>query len=353
VSRVTDYNGGACLAWKVFQIRPGDPLAVIEVGITKPGQMRSYARFLRPDAVVVTMVGSEHHRSLGSLEAAREQKSEMVRALPASGLAVLNGDDPQVRQMTGETKARVVTFGLDTGRDVFATNIGLDWPSGTHFTIHIKGAQRIARTRLIGRHQVYGLLAAAALAAEENIPLDKILERLETVEPTPGRMQPVQHESGAIILRDEYKSTMESVEAAFTTLGDIRASRRLAVMGEIADPRGSPYPYYRMLGRLCAQVCDKVIFLGWSSKIKPITRGVQRGGGPSQLVFYAGRDVLAAVENLRSDLRAGDVVLIKGRSIQKMDRISLALLGRRVRCRKPECRFKMQDCSRCPSLCRP
>jgi UDP-N-acetylmuramyl pentapeptide synthase len=353
VSKVTEFNAGVFLAWKIFQIRPGDRLAVIEVGITRPGQMRSYARLLRPDVAVVTTVGSEHNRSLGSLEATREQKSEMVRALPASGLAVLNGDDPQVRLMARETKARVVTFGLEAGRDVFATHIRLDWPRGTQFTVHIKGLERTARTRLIGRHQVYGVLAAVALAAEENIPLDEILERLEGVEPTPGRLQPVRLDNGAVILRDEYKSTMESVEAAFATLGEIKAGRRLAVLGEIGDPRGSPYPYYRWLGRLCAQICDKVIFLGTSSKFKTISRGVRRGGGPSHLVFYAGQDVLTAAENLLSDLRAGDVVLIKGRVIQKMMRISLALLGRRVRCRRPDCRFKMQNCGRCPSLDRP
>ena len=96
---MTERNGGIFLAWKIFQIRRGDPYAVIEVGISRPGQMRAYANFYARIVTVVTMVGSEYNRSLGSLEATREQKSEMVRALPASGLAVLNGDDPHVRLM--------------------------------------------------------------------------------------------------------------------------------------------------------------------------------------------------------------------------------------------------------------
>ena len=222
-SRATERNGGIFLAWRIFQIRRGDPYAVIEVGISRPGQMRTYANFLCPDVAVVTMVGSEHNRSLGSLEATREQKSEMVRALPASGLAVLNGDDPHVRRMARVTRARVVTFGLEAGRDVFASDIALDWPGGTSFAIHLNGAHHQARTRLIGRHMIYPLLAAAAVATEEKIPLAEILERLKMVEPAPGRLQPVRLMNGAILLRDESKSTLESVEAALRTLGEIQA----------------------------------------------------------------------------------------------------------------------------------
>ncbi len=349
-SRATERNGGIFLAWKIFQIRRGDPYAVIEVGISRPGQMRAYANFLCPDITVVTMVGSEHNRSLGSLEATREQKSEMVRVLPALGLAVLNADDPRVRLMERVTKARVATFGLEAGRDVFASDIALDWPGGTSFTIHLNGAHQQARTRLIGRHMIYPLLAAAAVATEEKIPLTEILERLKMVEPASGRLQPVRLMNGAILLRDESKSTLESVEAALSTLGEIHAHRRIAVIGEITDPPGSTYPHYKRIGRLCAEICAKVIFVGWSRKSRAILTGARQSGFPLPSYSYAGRDVLTALELLPADLRDGDVVLIKGRVSQKMERIALALLGRQVRCRRPECKYKMIRCSRCPAL---
>ncbi|MCJ7644857.1 MAG: hypothetical protein MUP28_10315 [Candidatus Aminicenantes bacterium] len=84
---------------------------------------------------------------------------------------------------------------------------------------------------------IYSVLAAAAVAAGEKVSLDEILERLKRVGPAPGRMQPVRLMSGAFLLRDESKSTMETVAAALRTLGEIRASRRIAVIGEITDPR--------------------------------------------------------------------------------------------------------------------
>ena len=349
-SRVTERNGGIFLAWRVLRIRRGDPYAVIEVGISRPGQMRTYAKFLRPDIAVVTMVGSEHNRSLGSLEATREQKSEMVRALPVSGLAVLNGDDPHALRMARATGARVATFGLKSGRDVFASDVAMDWPKGSRFVLHLDGVRRQARTRLIGRHMIYSFLAAVAVAAEEKIPLDETLRRLERVEPTPGRMQPVRLIGGAALLRDESKSTMETVESALGTLGEIPACRRIAVIGEITDLRGSAYPHYKRLGRLCAEICANVIFVGWSRKSRAISMGARQSGVRLPSYSYAGRDVLSALELLRADLRDGDVVLIKGRMSQKMERITLGLLGRKVRCRRPECKYKMVRCGRCPAL---
>ena len=85
----------------------------------------------RPDVAVITAVGSEHHRSLGTLEVTRAEKSWMVQALPAAGVAVLNGDDPNVMWMRQKTRARVVTFGFGAACDVRADDVRLDWPRGT------------------------------------------------------------------------------------------------------------------------------------------------------------------------------------------------------------------------------
>jgi UDP-N-acetylmuramoyl-tripeptide--D-alanyl-D-alanine ligase len=125
------------LAREVLRIRPGDRHAVIEVGIDGTGQMSKYAHMIRPDITVVTSIGSEHNRSLGTLEVTRREKAEMVRILPESGIAVLNGDDPNVLWMKGQTRARVITFGMKDTNDVRATDISLDWPEGTRFTLHV------------------------------------------------------------------------------------------------------------------------------------------------------------------------------------------------------------------------
>ena len=179
---------------------------VLEVGIDLPGQMAVYARMVRPDVVVVTSVGSEHNRSLGTLETTRFEKSAMVARLPPLGLAVLNGDDANVLWMRQRTGARAVTFGFGPTCDVRATDVRLEWPRGTRFMLHVGGMKRPVALRLLGRQMVGAALAAIAVALEQGAPVDTVLERLSALAPTSGRLQPVALEDGAYLLRDEFKS---------------------------------------------------------------------------------------------------------------------------------------------------
>jgi UDP-N-acetylmuramoyl-tripeptide--D-alanyl-D-alanine ligase len=180
-------NAKGFIALAVLLIRPGRRHAVIEVGLTGPNQMTSYARVIRPDIAVVTSIGSEHNRSFGNLEATRDEKALLVRALPASGIAVLNGDDLHVRWMRQHTRARVTTFGFDDTNDVRASPPTLDWPNGMRFRLSTPNETRDVRVRLVGRPMVYPILAAVAVALEEGLPLDDILAALEKLEPTKGR----------------------------------------------------------------------------------------------------------------------------------------------------------------------
>jgi UDP-N-acetylmuramyl pentapeptide synthase len=138
-------NSWSWIAFALMRIRPGQRHAVIEVGISKPGLMKGYARTVGPDIAVVTSIGSEHHVSLGTLEVTRAEKSWMLQVLPASGAAVLNGDDPNVMWMKEETRARVVTFGFGAAGDVRAGEVGLDWPRGTRFHLTAFGEERDVR----------------------------------------------------------------------------------------------------------------------------------------------------------------------------------------------------------------
>jgi len=179
------YNSNASLARNILRVRPWDRHAVIEVAISKVGQMSKYAEIVRPDITVVTSIASEHNRSLGTLEVTRREKAEMVRVLDGKGVAVLNGDDPNVRWMARQTKAKVITFGIGDGNHVRASDIVFDWPNGTHFNLHMNGETHCVSTRLIGIHMVYPILAAAAVAFHEGLGIDHILRAVQKQEPTP------------------------------------------------------------------------------------------------------------------------------------------------------------------------
>jgi len=347
-SRLSLRNSWSFVAGALLRIRPHHRHAVIEVGIDGVGQMVTYARMIRPDIVVVTSIGSEHNRSLGSLEVTRQEKSEMVRILSPSGTAILNGDDPNVVWMKPNTRARVVTFGLAETNDIHGSDIILDWPNGTKFKLHAYGESRDMTIKLIGRHMVCTILSAIAVALTEGFPLNQIIPSLENLSPTPGRLEPIKLPYGAFILRDDFKSSLETFDSAFDAFSEIPARRRVVVLGEISEPPGSQGPIYRKIGEQIAKIASQAIFVGGS--FQRYAAGARRGGLSSHLLMDAGRSVLKVVETLRGDLGPGDVVLIKGRDTQRLDRITLALTGRTVRCDISSCNARAVRCEQCPML---
>ena len=348
--RLMLFNSWSGLALALLRIRPGQRNAVIEVGIAAPGQMDVYARVVRPTVTVVTSIASEHNRSLGSLESTRVEKSRMVRALPRSGTAVLNGDDPHVMWMKGETHARVVTFGFDDTCDVRATDVRLDWPHGTRFHLRAFGEERDVTIQLIGRYMVYPALAAVAVSHVAGIPLDEALSRLRSLTPTPGRMAPVALPNGVILLRDEYKAPLEAMHAALDVVADIPAERRIVVLGDVSEAPGSQGPIYRALGERVARIASLLVVVGSRRNPRGYAAGARRAGMPGSRIISAGPTPREAAETLRKLLQPGDVVLLKGRGTQRLERVGLILQGRRVLCNISDCRIRSIDCAHCPML---
>ena len=345
---VNSYNFKSSVAMAVLKTPPWRPFAVIEAGIDGVGQMIQYAKMIRPDVAVVTCIGSEHNRSLGSLQSTRKEKAKILTGLPPGGVVVLNGDDPNVRWMATQTQNRIITFGVGEMNEVRASHLTLNWPKGTQFKVHANGKTYEMSMKLLGRHMVYPILAAIATALAEGFPLEQILPPLQKFSSTPGRLEPIRLPNGALILRDDFKSSLETIHAALDLFSQIPAKRRIVVLGEVSEPPGSQGPIYREIGERIASIASRAIFIG--GNFQRYAAGVRRGGLPSSSIMDAERSVLKAVELLREDLRPGDVVLIKGRDTQRLDRITLSLIGRKVCCDIDFCDTRAVRCETCPVL---
>ena len=345
------WNAGAFLAAGLLRIRPGAHHGILEVGVSRKGRMARYARLIRPDITVVTSIGNEHHRSFGTLEGTREEKAAMVRALPAVGLAVLNGDDPNVLWMCQATNARAITYGLGETCDVRASSVSLDPREGTRFRLQVAGDTREVTVRLLGRPMVYPILAAIAVSLGEGLSLDEVLPRLERLAPTPERLQLVRTDEGAFLIVDTVKSPLETIHAGFDTLAELDADRRIVVLGDIEEPKGSQGPLYQDLGVRLAGVATKVVFVGGRKAYERLLSGARSAGMPREHVVYAVRSPRRVAEIVREDLRSGDVILIKGRSTQHLERVALHLVGRPVPCDVETCGLK-PGCNECPLITR-
>jgi len=342
------HNAWSSVARAVLRIRPWQRHAVIEAGISGPGQMRVYARMIRPDVTVVTSIGSEHHPAMPTLDVTRSEKAKMIEALPATGLAVLNGDDANVAWMALRAPCRVVTFGFGARCDVRASDLRLDWPRGMRFRVDAFGGARDASIRILGRQMVYPALAAIAVAVGEGVALDDAIARVGALPPTPGRMEAVALPDGAWVLRDDYKGTRETFEAALDLLDEIPARRKIAVFGDLSEVEGREWRLYVRLGMRTAGIVSRIVTVGRG--FRRYWAGARKAGFPREAIVDGGRTVQEAAASLRRLLEPGDVVLIKSRRGQKLDRIRLLLEGRDVRCDIRHCEVRATECAQCPML---
>lgn len=342
-------NAFNAVGLRILETRPSEAHVVVEVGISRPGTMAPRARMLGPDITVVTSIMSEHQEYLGSLEGTRAEKFEMVRVLTAEGTAVLNGDDPNVRWMAHRTPAQVVTYGFDAGNDVRAENITLDWPHGMRFRLHAYTESRDMSIRLLGKHMVYPILAAVAVALVEGFTLDQIVPALSSLAPTLARLQPVHLEDGTILLRDDAKAGFESTEAALDLISAIPAERRGVVLTKLYDLPADPGQVYHTLGQRIAKIASFAVFVGDDPGMRAYVEGAVSGGLGPERIAHLINSPFETMEAVRAQMEPRDVILVKGVSSRSLGQVSLALEGRPVRCDRLDCRWGI-FCDYCPML---
>jgi len=170
-------------------------------------------------------------------------------------------------------------------------------------------------TRLCGAHWVTSTLAALGVARAIGLPLERAVEALASVEPTPARMSPVALD-GVTFIRDDVKAPLWAIDAAFAFLADARAGRKLAVIGTISDYPGSTSRAYRRAAESALAVADEVLFVGPNAG-RALNARRDADGPP----LHAFATLDAAAEHLRANLRQGDLVLVKGSKADRLQRI--------------------------------
>lgn len=353
LERIVGWNAGGFLAEAVYRIRRSDRHAVLEVGAKIIGRMKKNGRLLRPEIAIVTSISSEHHRTLGPLESIRNEKADMLRALPRSGIAILNGDDENVRWMGQQTKANILTFGFDPANDIWASGYRSFGIHGGRIEVHAEGEVRQVRTRLIGRHMVYPVLAALTVARAEGISWAQAVQAVENLPPTPHRLQPRVLREGTVLMMDDYKATFETIEPALIALSKLPVKRRLVVLGETYDAPGDEAKAYWQEGKMVAQACDRVIFVGSEQRYQSLKEGATAHGMNRDNVVTTGVDVLGVADLLFPELCPEVAILFKASDIQRFERLALLLEGHRVTCARSQCLAPLSlECESCKELLR-
>jgi len=318
-----NYNGYFGLPIALGYLGPDVDVAVLEMGIDRFGEMALMAGIAPPEVAVVTVVAPAHLAIFGSIEAIAREKGELVAALPASGLAVLNADDPRVAAMAGRTQARAVFYGAAATADYRMEDLRLT-RGGTEFTL-IAGDRRIpARLPWLGVHYARTALAAVTVAEHFGMDLDAAVQRLASLPPNPGRLNPIPGRAGSLILDDSYNASPDAVLAGFAVLAELEATRRVAVLGDMAELGEGSDAAHRAVGRRAAEVVDMLVTRGKSAAL--IAEGARAAGlDPAQVaVTYTAQDAIAAA---LPHLDAGAIALVKGSAVARMEQVVAGLMA--------------------------
>ncbi|MEH1011534.1 UDP-N-acetylmuramoyl-tripeptide--D-alanyl-D-alanine ligase [Micromonospora sp. CPCC 206060] len=298
--------------WTALQAGPLTRFLVLEKGARGRGHVRYLCEVVPPRIAVVLNVGVAHIGEFGSADAIAEAKGELVEGLPADGLAVLNADDPRVSAMSARTGARVVRYGEAADADLRAVDVTLDERGRPSYALVTPEGSAPVRLGLTGRHQVSNSLAAAAVAREVGMPLAELAVALgELGLVSTRRMDVFDRPDGVTVIDDSYNANPASMAAALRALAGMGQGRRtVAVLGYMAELGPYESDGHAEVGRIAAELgVDRLLVVGQpAASIHQGATAVQDWGGESVLVT----DQAEAVGILRSELRPGDVVLVKG-----------------------------------------
>lgn len=336
-------NGVHGVPTTLRRVRPDDRFGVLELAIDhQPGEMAWFGTLFRPQVAVLTSLGDDHVIWYGSREAVAREKRHLLESVSADGVVVANADDASVRETVLGLRCRVVLAGEEADADVRLTDVRLDWPSGMEISLSVHGRELVGRTKLVARHQAP--LVAIAVAAAEACGVDPrtALDLIATSEPVPGRMRPAPGPNGSVLLMDDYKHRPACALAGLRTLGELPATRRIAVLGELW---GAPAEAYEPVAAALVGCVDLLVAVGSSAPAyERLLSGTPLDG---RVVACAG--VTDTAELLRRTLRPGDVALVTGSSWQHLRRVQLLLDGAEVACRVRACQLTWR-CDVCPAL---
>ncbi|BCM66295.1 MULTISPECIES: UDP-N-acetylmuramoyl-tripeptide--D-alanyl-D-alanine ligase [Streptomyces] len=300
---------------------------VLEMGARGIGHIRYLTGLTPPKIGLVLNVGTAHIGEFGGREQIAQAKGELVEALPEDGAALLNADDPLVRAMASRTKAKVVLFGESAEADVRAENVRLTDSGQPAFRLHTPSGAADVTMRLYGEHHVSNALAAAAVAHELGMSAEEIATALsEAGSLSRWRMEVTERPDGVTIVNDAYNANPESMRAALRALAAMGKGRRTwAVLGKMAELGDEALAEHDAVGRLAVRLnVSKLVAVGGIEASWLQLGAYNEGSWGEESVHVS--DAQAAIDLLRSELRPGDVVLVKASRSVGLESVAQALV---------------------------
>ncbi len=278
---------------------------VLEMGARGSGHITRLTEVGRPDIGIVTSVAMAHVEYFGDLEGVARAKSELVSALPSSGLAVLNFDDPLVARMAAISPCPVLSYAAEGEGEVRAERIALDGDLRPRFELTSPWGAGEVRLALHGMQQVPNALAAASVALWGGVPFEAVADALASATGSPLRMEVRRIPGGPLLVVDCYNANPASTEAALRSLAALPSGRKLALLGVMAELGTETEAEHRRAARQADELGIEVV--GYQTELY----------GPASVVTADDATALLLT------LGPGDAALVKGSRVARLEDVVL------------------------------
>ncbi len=318
LSSSKNFNNEIGVPLTLFELNSGHQWAVVELGMNAPGEIDRLAEICRPDIGVITNIGPAHLEGVGSLDGVMRAKGELLARIKPDGVAVLNADDHRVLQLAQKTGTQVLFFGRSEKARVRAQQVAASG-LGTTFTLVLPEMQICVALKIAGVFMVSNALAAAAVGCQLGISAEEIKAGLENFQPALGRMNILQTRKGITIVNDTYNANPASMEAALTTLAELkRHSRSIFVVGDMFELGDHAETLHYEIGSLAAR--SKITRLyATGSFAQKIAAGARSQKMDFRNIFTGSKEQI--LNDLMGWLEPNDWILVKGSRAMKMEDI--------------------------------
>lgn len=325
--RQSQYPGRLSLPYVLAKLNNTHQVVLLELEVTQPGEMAEMLQGLSLDVGVVTHGSLMHGDHFSSADDVTAELNTLVQSVTAAGRAIINYDDDQVRMLGMTGGAPALTYSLERfGADLLAYNIvpGL---TGTGFDVQHRQKRYIGRwTPLLGKHQLYGLMAALLVGEHYGVSLESSLKTIKTMDALPGCMNPLRGVNGATFIDDTYDADPFATQMALDWLKLITQDgyRTIFVMGDMDDLGAYSQRAHRLVGQSAARSASVFITEGTEAALAS-RAAIDEGMSTSSVhITYSASDV---VIQLKSQLQPNDIVLVKGGAASRMGAVVQSFLA--------------------------
>jgi UDP-N-acetylmuramoyl-tripeptide--D-alanyl-D-alanine ligase len=314
-----NYNNHIGLPLSLLRLEAEHEYAALELGASAPGEIAKLAELCRPEIGVITRIGEAHLGGFGSQEALAEAKSELLAALPADGVAVLNGDDPWLCKVAQKTSARVIWIGRTRNCQLAAVDIHFR-DGRLQFRVD---AQRYV-VPVWGRHHLTAALSAIAVGLEFGMQPSEIAAALGSFDPPAMRCE-VTDAAGTKLIDDSYNASPSAMRAALELLREVDApGERVVVCGDMKELGPTSDQWHRRLGEEVVTRCGADRLIAYGDHAEDVVSAA-RSAGMQSARATACRAMDEVISLSQYAARPGVAMLVKGSRATGMDRVADAI----------------------------